>query len=209
MKIFLLLLYLSVTTFASAQYVDATDAQKKDIIAKMTQASEGLNSMQCAFTQVKELSFMDDKVTSEGVMYYMKPDKIRWEYTQPYKYIFATDGKNITLTSGDNSNKLSAKSSKIFSSIGTVMIGGVSGAGIVDSPDFTTQFQVGKNDYKLSLTPLKKEIKDMFSAIHLYVGKSDSRVQSVELIEKTGDKTAITLRNIKPNIAIDEKMFSN
>ena len=188
----------------SAQYQKATDAQKNEVIEKITKASEDMNTMQGDFTQVKELSFMDDKMTSEGKIYYKKPNKIRWEYIKPMKYVFSSDGQKISM--GDKS--MPANSSKMFGEISKVMAGGVSGSGLVNSPDFDSQFMVGKDDYQIILTPKKKEIKDLFSAIQLYIGKADSRIRSVELVEKSGDKTTITLKNVKVNAAIDDKLFS-
>ena len=190
----------------SAQYQKATEEQKKEVLDKITKASGDMTTMQGDFTQVKELSFMDDKVTSEGKMYYKKTNKIRWEYVKPYKYVFSMDGQNVRL---NNADKIPVKSSKIFGEISRVMTGGISGSGLVDSPDFDSQFMVGKDDYQIILTPKKKEIKDMFSSVQLYVGKSDNRIRSVELVEKSGDKTTITLKNVKINAAIDDSIFSN
>jgi outer membrane lipoprotein-sorting protein len=194
---------------ASAQYRNATKEQKDEIVSKITKAAGDMKTMQGDFIQIKELSFMDDKVTSEGRMYYKKTNKIRWEYTKPYKYVFSMDGQNVRMTSGDKTNKVPVKSSKMFGEISKVMVGGVSGSGLVDSPDFDTQFMVGKDDYKVVLTPKKKEIKDMFSSVQLFVNKADSRIRSVELIEKSGDKTTITLKNIRVNTAIDDSLFAD
>lgn len=202
------LLFSSVLLFAQSGYQKATEAQKKEIVQKMTQASGDMKSMKCDFTQVKELSFMDEKVTSEGTMLFKQPDKIRWEYTKPYKYIFSMDGTNVRMTSGENTNKVPVKSSKMFNEISKVLIGGVSGNGLVDSPDFTTQFNVGKEDNQVVLTPQKKEVKDLFSTIQLYVSKSDSRIHKVELVEKGGDKTIIQLKNIQLNASIQDDVFS-
>lgn len=192
----------------SAQYQNATEEQKKEIINKVTQVSGEMNTMQCDFTQVKELSFMDDKVTSEGKMFFKKTNKIRWEYTKPIQYVFSMDGQNVKMTSGGNTTTIPASQNKLFSEISRVMVGGVSGSGLVDSPDFDSDFFVGNGDYKVVLTPKKKEIKDLFSSIQLYVGKSDIRIRSVELIEKSGDKTTITLKNVQVNTAINDAVFS-
>lgn len=202
------LLLSSMMMWAQSGYQKATEAQKKEIVNKVTQASASMKSMKCDFTQVKELSFMDEKVTSEGTMLFKQPDKIRWEYTKPYSYVFSMDGANVRMTSGDNTSKVPVKSSKLFNEISKVLIGGVSGAGLVDSPDFATQFNVGKDDYQVMLTPQKKEVKDLFSSIQLYVSKSDSRIQKVELIEKSGDKTTIQLKNIQLNATIQDDVFS-
>ena len=192
----------------SAQYQNATKEQKDEIVSKITKSAGDMKTMQGDFTQVKELSFMDDKVTSEGKMYYKKTNKIRWEYIKPYKYVFSMDGQNVRMTSGDKTNQVPVKSSKMFGEISKVMVGGVSGSGLVDSPDFDTQFMVGKDDYKVVLTPKKKEIKDMFSSVQLFVNKVDNRIRSVELIEKSGDKTTITLKNVQVNMTIDDSLFA-
>ena len=192
----------------SAQYQKATEEQKNEVVSKITQASSNMTTMQGDFTQVKELSFMDDKVTSEGKMYYKKTNKIRWEYIKPYKYVFSMDGQNVRMTTGDKTDKVPVRQNKMFGEISRVMTGGISGSGLVDSPDFDSQFMVGKDDYQIILTPKKKEIKDLFSTVQLYVGKSDNRIRSVELVEKSGDKTTITLKNVKVNAVIDDKIFS-
>ena len=51
-----------VTTFAQSAYQPATEAQKKEIVDKIIQASGAMRTMQCDFTQEKELSFMNEKV---------------------------------------------------------------------------------------------------------------------------------------------------
>jgi outer membrane lipoprotein-sorting protein len=202
------LLLCMATMFAQSSYPQATETQKTEIIDRIKQAAEGMKTMQCDFTQVKELSFMDEKATSEGKMFYKQTDKIRWEYTKPYTYVFATDGKNVFTGSGANTNKMPVKSSKLFGEISHILIGGVSGNGLIDSPDFSTQFGVGKEDYLITLTPLKKDVKDLFSAIRLYVRKTDHRVHAVELVEKSGDKTSIELKNIRTNTPLDDEIFS-
>jgi len=195
------------TLSLSAQYQNATNEQKKGIIGQITQAAGDMHAMQCDFTQVKESSFLDEKITLEGKVYYKKPNKIRFEYTKPNAYVIAMDGQNMSMTSGGQKTTIPANQSKLFSEISRVMVSGVSGSGLVDSPDFDTQLSIGNTDYKVVLTPKKKEVRDLFSAIQLFVGKSDHRIRSVELIEKGGDKTTINLRNLSVNTAINDEIF--
>ena len=195
-------------TMVAQSYQAATEAQKKEIIAQITQASSAMKTMSCDFTQEKEISFMNEKITQEGKMFYKQPNKIRWEYTKPQAYVFAMDGKNIFMNSGNNQQTISANSSKLFSGISDIIIGGVSGAGLIDSPDFSSQFSVGTNNYLVTLTPLKKEVQDLFSKIQLYINKTDSRISEVELIQKGGDKTLIRLKNTQINATINDEVFS-
>jgi outer membrane lipoprotein-sorting protein len=194
--------------FAQPVYQPATEAQKKEIVDKITQASNAMKTMRCDFVQEKEMSFMNEKVVSEGKMLYKQPDKIRWEYTKPIVYVFAMDGKNIFMDSGTNQSRVPARSSKLFNEISNIIIGGVSGAGLIDSKDFSSQFSVGATNYRITLTPLKKEVQDLFATIQLYVNKTDSRINEVELIEKGGDKTIIKLKNMQLNTTISDEVFS-
>ena len=207
-SVYVLCSLLLCVSMVAQSYQAATEAQKKEIIDKITQASTAMKTMRCDFTQEKELSFMNDKVLSEGKMFYKQPNKIRWEYTKPITYVFAMDGKNIFMDAGNSQTSVPAKSSKLFSSISDIIIGGVSGVGLIDSPDFTTQFSIGKDDYRVTLTPLKKEVKDLFDKIQLFVNKADSRIQKVELVEKGGDKTLILLKNLQTNATINDEVFS-
>ncbi|MDR1224095.1 MAG: outer membrane lipoprotein carrier protein LolA [Tannerella sp.] len=192
----------------SAQYQEATREQRDEIVSRITKSAGEMETMQGDFTQVKELSFMDEKVTSEGRMYYKKTNKLRWEYLKPYRYVFSMDGQNVRMTSGDKTSKVPVKSSRMFGEISKVMAGGITGSGLVDSPDFDAQFMVGKDDYKIILTPGKKELKEMFSSIQLFVGRADHRIRSVELIEQGGDKTTFVLKNVQVNTAIDDRLFA-
>ncbi|MDO4702529.1 outer membrane lipoprotein carrier protein LolA [Tannerella sp.] len=210
-KILLSLLMWSSVVTLSAQnsYQKATETQKKEITDNIRRVAREMKTLKADFTQVKELSFMKDQVTSEGKMLYKPNDKIRWEYTRPYAYVFAMDGDNVRMISGGKTNKIPVRGSKLFTEISRVMIGGVSGAGLIDSPDFATAFMIGKSDCKIMLTPRKKEVKDLFSSIQLYVDRSDSRIRRVELIEKSGDKTIITLKNIQLNTPVDDSVFAH
>ncbi|MDR2384672.1 MAG: outer membrane lipoprotein carrier protein LolA [Tannerella sp.] len=204
--IFTVLLMLS--SFASAQYREATPDEKNEIINRITLSAAEMKTMECDFVQTKELSFMNDNVVSEGRMFYKQTDKIRWEYVKPYRYVFSMDGKNVHMSSGDKRNKIPIKANRIFSEISNIMIGGVSGSGLINSKDFTAMFMIGASDYKIILTPLKKEVKDMFTSIQLYVNKSKSRIKTVVMTEKSGDKTTVSLNNVRINTSISDEIFN-
>jgi outer membrane lipoprotein-sorting protein len=200
-------MFLTLSFFASAQYREATPVEKDEIVNGITLSAAKMKTMKCDFVQTKELSFMNDNAVSEGKMFYKQPDRIRWEYIKPYKYAFSMDGKNVNMSSGGQSDKIPIKSSKMFGEISNIMIGGVSGAGLINSKDFTAKFMTGANDCEIILTPLKKEVRNMFTSIQLFVNKSDNRIRSVIMTEKSGDKTTIDLKNISVNTPINDEIF--
>jgi outer membrane lipoprotein-sorting protein len=205
---FIFIVFLMLSTFVSAQYKEATPAEKDEIISKITQSAAEMKTMKCDFVQTKELSFMNDNVVSEGKMFYKQTNKIRWEYTKPYKYVLSMDGINVSMSSGDKTNKIPIKTNKIFSEISNIIIGGISGSGLINSKDFTAKFGIGANDYEITLTPLKKEVKDMFTSVQLFVDKSNNRIKTAVMTEKSGDKTTINMKNISINTTISDEIFN-
>ena len=119
------------------------------------------------------------------------------------------NGEKVILQSENNKNEINLNSSKQFQQISKIILGGVSGNGLMDSSDFRIFFYTSNEDYKLQLQPLKKEIKSLFSQINLFVSKGDGSINKVEMIEKTGDKTIIRFLSMKRNIALNDEVFSH
>lgn len=194
----------------SAQiYRNASIAEEKQINEKVSANAISMKTMTCNFEQIKELSFLNDKSISKGLLFYKKPNKIRWEYKHPYSYIFIMNGEKVILQSENNKNEINLNSSKQFQQISKIILGGVSGNGLTNSSDFHIFFYTSNEDYKLQLQPLKKEIKSLFSQINLFVSKGDGSINKVEMIEKTGDKTIIRFLSMKRNMLLNDEVFSH
>lgn len=210
-RTYIITIFLSLLTcMTSAQiYRNASIAEEKQINEKVSANAISMKTMTCNFEQIKELSFLNDKSISKGLLFYKKPNKIRWEYKHPYSYIFIMNGEKVILQSENNKNEINLNSSKQFQQISKIILGGVSGNGLTNSSDFHIFFYTSNEDYKLQLQPLKKEIKSLFSQINLFVNKGDGSINKVEMIEKTGDKTIIRFLSMKRNTALNDEVFSH
>lgn len=211
LKTYLFTLILSLLTcMTSAQtYRKASTAEEKQISEKVAANASSMKTMTCNFEQTKELSFLNDKSISKGLLFYKRPNKIRWEYKHPYSYLFIMNGEKVILQSGNNKNEINLNSSKQFQQISKIILGGVSGNGLTDSKDFHILFFISNEDYKLQMQPLKKEIKNLFTQINLFVNKTDGSINKVEMIEKTGDKTIISFLSIKRNTTLNDEVFAH
>ena len=56
-----------------------TSEQEKQVLAKMDQSSNALRTLQCDFVQSKRMKILSKEMQSKGVLYFVKPDKIRWQ----------------------------------------------------------------------------------------------------------------------------------
>jgi outer membrane lipoprotein-sorting protein len=206
----LLLFLLSATSFVSAQadYKPATEPQQKEMMQKITEASEQLKTLRCDFVQKKTISILSDEMVSEGRMFFKQMAQLKWEYTKPYQYEFVMNGDKVMINSGTTKNVIDINSSKVFKEISKIILAGINGSGIFDPTKFTFQFKVGAKDNMVILTPKQKELKQMFSEIRLRFNKTDYTVNSVEIEELNGDITHIEMKNKQINKELSDEIFT-
>lgn len=203
-KFFVLLtVLLSFSMLISAQTL--SEAQ---IRQKINEVASQMKSMQCDFTQTKNLKMLNDKLVSKGKMYYQQNNKLRWEYVSPYAYIFLLNNSKVYLKSNQHNDVIDVQQNKIFKEIARIMMNSVVGNCLNDDKDFSVKISDIANEYVANLSPLRKDMKQMFQKIILHFNKKNSTVSMVELVEKNGDKTVIELSNVQINSKIDAKVFT-
>ena len=192
---------------AQSGYKPATETQQKEMMQKIAEATEQLQTLRCDFVQKKTISILADEMISEGRMSFKQTDKLRWEYTKPYQYEFVMNGDKVMLHSETTKSIIDVNTSKIFREISQIIVSGINGSGIFDRSKFTAQFMIGDRDNMVILTPVQKEIKQLFNKIQICFNKSDYTVNSVEIEELNGDKTFIEMKNKQINKELDDKIF--
>lgn len=194
-------------TAIHAQTTPATPEQQQTMLDKITAASAQMQTLICDFEQTKALSILNEQIVSKGKMYYKQNGKLRWEYVSPYNYTFILNGDRILLQTESSKNVIDVKSNRLFREIVKVMINGVNGSGLTDLKNFTGKYYRSEKKWEVILTPVKKEMKQMFSSIKLTFNVSDFTVESVEMEEQNGDKTTIRLTDKKTNGKIEDRQF--
>ena len=202
--ILLLLLFCAMTSMAGVM----TSQQKHDVVTRINKAAAGLRSMDCSFTQTKYLSLLSDKMVSEGKMAYKQSNKLRWEYTSPYKYLFIFNGTKVYVGNKSRKDVIDTKTNKVFKEVARIMMSTVTGTALSNSSDFSIDVADGKSVWKVTLAPKKKEMKKMFTKIELSFNKSNLMIAEINIYEKNNDRTNIRLKNISTNVAVNESLFA-
>ena len=204
-KILYLLIVIVCCPFCGIKAQNADDAQIK---RKLNQAAASLKTMQCDFVQTKHLKMLNDDMVSKGKMYYQQPDRLRWEYTTPYSYIFVLNKDKVVLKNGKRKDVIDVNQNKVFREIARIVMSSVVGSCLSDEKNFKTTIVATNTEWVATMIPARKEMKQMFQEIVLHFSKQKSYVTKVELFEKNGDKTTIDLRDIRVNEAVSSNMFS-
>ena len=185
------------------QVQDITKA-KKDL-AKL---SENTQSIQSKFIQEKHLSFLTENIISKGEFYFQSPNKLRWEYSEPFEYIIVFNDKNIYIKDENKISTFDTESNKMFAEINNMMIGSIQGDLFTDSERFNVKYYENANQYLLDLEPKLPEMKSMLKTIKIYIDKSDISVAKIKMIESSDDYTSIDFTNRKLNQTIDNERFN-
>ena len=185
-----------------------TAEQQKQIIEKVDKAAQAMSVMQCDFTQTKTMKLLSKEMQSKGVMYFKKPDKLRWQYTSPYDYTFILNGDKVQIKSTKSTQNIDVQGNKIFRQITGIILNSITGGSLRSSADFNVELYKQGNTYFAKLYPKKKELKQMYQYLEIWFDPALTQVSSVKMVEKTGDVTLVKLLNTKFGTKIDEKMFA-
>jgi outer membrane lipoprotein carrier protein len=186
----------------------ATKEQQQLMLEKIEASSKKMKSLICDFEQTKELSILNEKMVSKGKMYYRQENCLRWEYVSPYTYTFVLNDNKILMQTGKSRNVMDVKSSKLFQEVVKMMVNSINGNGLTDIKNFTAAYYWSGKEWKITLTPLQKEVKKMFSVIELTFNVKDYTVDQVKMNEPNGDTTLIRLSGKQFNLKIEDEKFA-
>ena len=187
----------------------AGQPSQAEIIAAIDRSASSLRSLRCDFVQTKELSLLQERMVSHGVMYYRQAGgQLRWEYQTPYRYTFILNGGQVMMRSGDRTDVVDTSSNRMFREIARMMMNSLTGRCLTDTSDFEVRITAGEADWVAELTPRRREMEQIVARVRLHFDPARQLVTQVEMIERSGDRTVIELKNIKKDVAIDERVFA-
>ena len=186
----------------------AQTPQERQAIQQVSRAAATIKTMQADFVQTKHLRMLGDKMVSRGRMCYQQSDRLRWEYTKPYAYTFILNGNSVMMSKGGHRDVVDVNRNKVFREIAQMMMSSVVGTCLTDSKRFKVSMTVDKQTCTATLLPQKKDVKAMFTRIVLVFTRKTSVVSKVIMYEKNGDRTEITLDNVRIGAAVSPTEFT-
>jgi outer membrane lipoprotein carrier protein len=206
----LIFTYSSICFSVSAQDLVYNPVPKDNqlfFIQKIEAASASMTSLQCSFTQKKVITILSESVISKGKLLYKKENRLCWEYSSPYFYLFALYGDKVYIRNEKTTTQFDTKSNALFKEISLLLMNSISGIGLIDPKKFDVVFLQNANDLKAQLTPKNKALSSILNTITLYFSKSTYLVHTIEMIESTGDSTTIVFSDVKLNQPISDENF--
>ncbi len=174
---------------------------------KLAELSKKTKTIESDFVQEKNLSVLSEKIITKGHFCFKQKNKVRWEYTEPFKYLIIINNEKFYIKDDDNEKTYDINSNKVFREVNKIIIGSINGD-LLNSKDFRCEILKGSKYYLVKLYPLRKELKVFLKRIEIYVDANDYTVSKVKMVEFSGDYTFITFINKKLNENISDKKFT-
>ena len=184
-----------------------TVSDREFVTKKVNEASGSTNTINSSFIQEKNLSFIEEKIVSKGILLFEKPDKLRLEYKEPFTYIMVMNGGRMMTDNGEKKSEYDLKSNKMFSEINNLIISSVKG-NILNNASFRSELFENQEKLFIKLTPLDKELVKYIKSIGMFVSKKDYMVEELLITEQSDDYTQIRFTNKVINEEIPAASFN-
>jgi len=178
-----------------------------EIAAKLKDYSAKLKSIQSDFKQEKHLEYLDVALQSGGKFWFETPDKVRWEYNQPYNYILVLNSGKLKLISNKSNNEIDMKGNAVFEQVNNLMVAAVSG-NVFDNKDYSVKAYENKDFYLINIKPLSNYLSQMIKEMDLYFDKKNYVVTKIKMLESETDYSIITFSNLNIDAPIESKVFN-
>ena len=184
------------------QLLENSSSFKKALQTK----NDTTNTIISDFVQEKKLEVLSEKIITKGKFYFKKPQKLRWEYTEPFDYIIIINDGKVMIDDEGSKSEFDMENNKLFRQINDLLVNLVRGQ-IFDSDDYQAQFMQNSDSYKVKLKPVDKKLKEYINKIHIVFNKETLAVQQVKMTEKSGDYTLINFENKRLNGEVPDGLF--
>ena len=205
--IFILLLALLTTSVWAQSEKPLSEAESQKVVASLTQAASSMQTLQCRFVQEKTSSMLAEPSVSEGMMYFVSPDRMRWEYTSPYAFALIVNGEQIVKVTDGKAEALDAKSGRMYQGMVGLIMGSASGKKLFDTTMFDVVLYEDDTFWRADMTPKRRDMKRMFSQLVFRFDKKTNGISRVEFQDAGGDVTSIRFEEMKLNGKIGEEQF--
>jgi outer membrane lipoprotein carrier protein len=182
------------------------DARLDNTIAKMQKQYEATTSFRADFTQRYTYTILRKTQESTGTAAYMKPGRIRWDYSTPQKKSFIVNEGKLWVDQPEDQLVMVDHCFKQDSL--TASLSFLWGAGKLRE-QFRVQWFEGvfgsKEDLHLLLIPLKPQ--NLFSKLILVLDQSTYRVKQSIVVDPQGNINQFIYRNAAYNKKVKAKDF--
>ncbi len=176
--------------------------------ARLIEKAAAIESIQADFVQNKHLSIFSEIVSSKGHFIFQRPDRLRWELTEPVRTGFILSGAKgrrwHELQEGEE--EFSVRRDPVLSAVAEQLLAWAS----ADFSRLEKSYRIelmSAAPASFKLTPLAAALSRYLDVIEVLFAADETHVERVTVREKGGDYTEMIFGNVRLNAALPEEAF--
>jgi outer membrane lipoprotein carrier protein len=201
-----LMAFVVITVLAAPALAQKPPPPVKDIITKMQAFYDRIQDLRADFKQQIQSPTTGRAKDSLGVVRLKKPGKMRWDYDQPEKKHFISDGTTLWVYEPEDQQafKQDMKSQSLSAAV-TFLAGKGKLADEFTFEYVTASTYGGKNEYAVKLTP--KQPSAQFKSIVLLVDPQSYEVKQSIVLTPDGGQSRVWFTGVELNRKIPDSVF--
>jgi len=160
----------------------------------------GINTLKAEFKQTIYSSSKEAIDYSEGLIWLKKPEQILWEFQRPNIKKIIVDGESVSIYDANlNQLLIVPYTDQYQSSLASILINN-------DNLEVFYEIQTKINDDGFYLITLfQKKDDSLFTKIEISI--SEMLIQTIKLLDSSGQSISIVLENTEMNISLSDASF--
>jgi outer membrane lipoprotein carrier protein len=176
------------------------------LAAKVQQRYNGVKDIQADFVQTYEGGVLRTRTTERGKMAIKRPGKMRFNYTNPEKKDFVSDGVRLYAHMvADKQVFVSPAPAPDQGEIPAMFLAGLSDLSRDFTPSFTSFPGAAPDLVTLKLVPRKKNAE--YESIGIGVDPVSLQIRFLMAVDTQGGRSSFTFTNLKENRGLSDKEF--
>jgi outer membrane lipoprotein carrier protein len=185
---------------ALAVAAPASTSPAEDLARRIEARHRGVRDLTARFVQTYRSGALGREVVEKGVLSLKPPSRMRWEYRDPEKKTFVSDGKTSYFYVPADRQVIRREQSDSRDLPATLLSGH---ADIVATFDVALESGPAGRP-RLRLTPRKPEPE----IEHLYVDVDGAdRIRSILVVDAQGNRSQFAFDDIRENVGLDDRLF--
>ncbi len=184
----------------------ADNVELTDFLTEVQSAADQVTSFSSKFTQERHLALFAKPVIFHGRLTIVRPEKLRWEFTDPVPSILVFNGgKGLRCSDQSPPVHFELASDPVMKTVAEQLwlwLGG----------DYSTigkrYLMEMKGDSGLIITPKEKSIGEYIAAVHIDFNRETKQPAQVDIIEPGGDFTRIIFHSYTLNTELPDVLFT-
>lgn len=178
----------------------------KSLLTRLEEASATMESFEASFVQEKELSLFAETMIFQGRLVVVRPDKLRWEFTDPLSSVLMLTGDKGLRCSGETKPvQFDLKTDPVMRSVAEQLwlwLGG-------DYSRLEKSFSIEENgENSLLIRPKESAMTEYIEQVTITFEHINMQPERVVIMEPGGDQTRLIFSDYSFNIEPDDQVFT-